>query len=105
MAFYVTLFAVYLVLVGLWLWAVARWTGLRFPLPDIVITAVVCSVPALFGTVGFRLVWGWLLGLIILGLIVTRVEDADLWPELAFMAGGTVTIWFVTYGVLLALMG
>jgi hypothetical protein len=103
MVFYVVLFAAYLVLVGLWLWAVARWTGMRFPVPDIVITTAVCSVPALFGTVGFRLIYGWLLGLIILSLILTRVEDADLWPELTLMVGGTLLIWFVGYGVVLAL--
>jgi hypothetical protein len=105
MVFYLTLFVLYFVLVGLWLWAVARWTGMRFPVPDIVITALVCSVPALFGTVGFRLVYGWLLGLIILALIVTRVEDADLWPELAFMIGGTLLIWFAAFATLLVLLG
>jgi hypothetical protein len=103
MVFYVVLFAVYLVLVGLLLWAVARWTGMRFPVADIVITAIVCSLPALFGTVGFRLIYGWLLGLIIMSLILTRVEDADLWPELTLMVGGTLVIWFVGYGVVLAL--
>ena len=78
---------------------------MRFPVPDIVITAVVCSVPALFGTVGFRLIYGWLLGLIIMSLILTRVEDADLWPELTLMVGGTLLIWFVGFGVVLALAG
>ena len=91
MTFYVALSVIYLVLVGLWLWAVAKWTGLSFPVPDIVLTAVVCNLPALFGAVG-ALFWGWILGLIFLGLIVVRVEDADPWPELALMAGGTVTI-------------
>jgi hypothetical protein len=100
MAFYVTLFAVYLALVGLWLWSVAKWTGLRFPVPDIVITAAVCSAPALFGAVG-AIVWGWVLGLIILSLIVTRVEQAEPWPELALMAGGTLLIWFAGFGVAL----
>jgi hypothetical protein len=105
MVFYLTLLAVYLILVGLWLWAVAKWTGLRFPIPDILITDALCSVPALIGTVANRPVQGWLLGLIILALIVTRVEDADLWPEMAFMAGGTVLIWSVAYGAALVLLG
>jgi hypothetical protein len=105
MAFYGTLLAVDVVLVGLWLWAVAKWTRLRFPVPDLLISAALSSAAAVLGALGFRLVYGWLLGLIILALIATRVEDADLWPELAVMVGGTVAIWFVTYSVALALLG
>jgi hypothetical protein len=105
MLFYVTLFAAYLVLVGLWLWAVAKWTGLRFPVLDVIATAAVCSAPALLAALGTRIVAGWLLGLITLALIVVRVEDADPWPELALMAVGTLVIWSVGYGVVLALLG
>jgi hypothetical protein len=84
---------------------VAKWTGMRFPVPDIIITTLVCSVPALFGTIGFRIVYGWLLGLIILSLIATRVEDADVWPELVLLVGGTLVIWVVAFGAALVLLG
>jgi len=103
-SFSLTLFAVSFVLTGLWLWVVARWTGLRFPVTDILITAAVCNSPVPFAALGARLVYGWALGLIILVLIATRVEDADLWPELALMVAGTLVIWYVTYSALLAPM-
>ena len=105
MAFYISLSVVYLVLVGLWLWGVARWTGMRFPVPDILVTVVLCTTVAVLGTLGMRFTVGWVLGLIILSLILTRVEDADLWPELTLMVGGTLVIWSVAFGVMLALLG
>ena len=68
MVYYVTLFVVYFVLVGLWLWAVAKWTGIPLPIPDILITAV-CERARAVRHHRIRLVYGWLLGLIILALI------------------------------------
>jgi len=103
LGFCLTLFAVSFALTGLWLWIVARWTGLRFPVTDILVTAALCNAPAPFAAWGARIVYGWALGMILLVLIATRVEDADLWPELALIVAGTLVIWTVVYGVLRAL--
>lgn len=104
MLFSFTLFVVDSLLIGLWLRVVAKWTGLRFPLPDVLITAALCSAPAVLAALGTRLVFGWLLGLIILALIAVRMEDADFWPELTLMIVGTLAVWIVTYEVLMALL-
>ena len=81
---------------------VARWTGMRFPVaghrPHRRRSAARRRQFRLRSTAGCS-------ASIILSLILTRVEDADLWPELTLMVGGTLLIWFVAFGVVLALLG
>jgi hypothetical protein len=84
---YVLVYGVSATLSGAWLWAVAKWTGLEFPLLDLVITVCFSS--------GFALLpgYGWLLGMIVLWLLLKGVRQADLWPDIILMAGGSAFIW------------
>jgi len=86
---YVLAYAVSAAISGAWLWAVAKWTGLEFPLPDLIITVCFCS--------GFALLpgYGWLLGMVVMWLLLKGVRRADLWPEIVLMAGGSAFIWLV----------
>jgi len=86
---YVLAYAVSATISGAWLWAVAKWTGLEFPLPDLIITVCFCS--------GFALLpgYGWLLGMVVMWLLLKGVRRADLWPEIVLMAGGSAFIWLV----------
>ena len=98
-AFIVT-YLIAVAVTGGWLWAVAKWSGLRFPLPDLAIIVGLCSGLSLLPG------YGWLLGMVFLWLLVSRVEQADLWPETILMAGGSALVWLVLSMVRLSeLMG
>jgi hypothetical protein len=93
---YVVAFAVSATLTGGLLWAVARWSSLRLPTPDLVIIAVCCSGLAGVGWVfgSSRAIGaGWFLGLAIMWLLVTRTTDADVWPDAVLMVAGSGVIW------------
>lgn len=81
---------------GAWVWAVARYCGMRFPVADLVITVCLCSA---LGLLPFR---GWLLAAVIMVLILVRVEQADLWPEATLMTAGSVVVWFLGGALALA---
>jgi hypothetical protein len=89
MAGYVVAFLIAAPLSGLWVWAVARYGGVRFPLVDLILTIALCSAVGVLPRVG------WLLALIILVMVALRVEQADPWPETVMLAAGPMVIWFV----------
>ena len=89
MSSYVVAFALSVLLTGGWLWAVAKWTGLEFPIPDLVITVCLCSGLALLPG------YGWLLGMVVMWLLLKGVRRADVWPEIVLMAGGSAFVWLV----------
>lgn len=91
MTAYVVQFLVNAGLSGAWLWAGARWLGVRFPVADLVITVVACSSLALLPN------YGWLLAMVVLWLILRGVQRADLWPDILVLAGGSAFIWLVVY--------
>ena len=78
---------------GLWVWAVARFGGVRFPVPDLVLTMAVCSAVGTLPRVG------WLLGTIVLVMVALRVEQAEPWPETVILAAGPMVMWFVAGAV------
>jgi len=84
---YVILFLVDAALSGAWIWAVARWMRLEFPLPDLLITVCLCSALALLPG------YGWLLAMFVLWLLLRGVRRADLWPEIIVMSAGSAFIW------------
>jgi hypothetical protein len=85
---YIVAFLVVAPLSGVWVWAVARYGGVRFPPVDLVLTVVLCSAVGVLPRVG------WLLGTIILVMIALRVEQADPWPETVILAAGPMVMWF-----------
>lgn len=94
---YIVTFLVAAALCAGWLSVVGRFTGLRIPPADLAIIVVLCSGLGLLP--GF----GWLLGMVILWLLLTRVERADVWPDAIVMAGGSAFIWLVTAATVFAL--
>jgi len=74
---------------GAWVWGVARWFGVRFPVADLVIIVGLCTGLGLLPS------YGWLLGMVFMWLLVTRVERAEVWPETMLMAGGSGAIWLI----------
>ena len=90
MASLVIAFVVSATLSSLWLRAVTRFTGARtIPISDLLLIAGLCSGLALLPGPG------WLLGVIFLGLLVTRLERLDLWPEGLAAIAGCTAIWVV----------
>lgn len=88
MAGYIVAFLIVAPLSGAWIWAVARYGGVRFPLVDLVLTVAVCSAVGVLPRVG------WLLATIILVTIALRVEQAEPWPETVILAAGPMVLWF-----------
>jgi hypothetical protein len=85
---YLVAFLIAAPLSGAWVWAVARYGGVRFPAVDLVLTITLCSA------VGVLPRAGWLVGLMILVMVALRVEQADPWPETVILAAGPMVIWF-----------
>jgi len=85
---YVVAFLIAAPLSGAWVWAVARYGGVRFPLVDLVLTIALCNAVGVLPRVG------WLLATIILVMIALRVEQAEPWPETVILAAGPMVIWF-----------
>ncbi len=94
---YALAYAVSVALSGVWVWAVAKWTGLEFPVADLVITVCFCSAFALLPG------YGWVLGMVVMWLLLKGVRRADLWPEIVLTAGGSAFIWLVVGFTALAL--
>ncbi len=83
-------FVVSTTLASLWLRLVARLTGSRpIPLTDLLLIAGLCSGLALLPGPG------WLLAVVFLGLLATRAERLDLWPDGLVMAAGCAAIWSI----------
>jgi hypothetical protein len=83
-------FAVSMALSALWLRAATRLTGARtIPISDLLLIAGFCSGLALLPGPG------WLLAVLFLGLLVTRVEHLDLWPDALLMIAGCAAVWSV----------
>jgi len=74
---------------GLWIWAVSRYGGIRFPTADLVLTVALCSAVGTLPRVG------WLLATMILVMIALRIEQAEPWPETVILAAGPMVLWFV----------
>ena len=90
MLFIVLAFILSVALSSLWLRAVTRFTGARtIPVSDLLLIAGSCSGLALLPGPG------WLLSVIFLGLLVTRVEHLDLWPDALVMIAGCAAVWSV----------
>jgi len=89
MAGYIVAFLVTAPLSGIWIWAVARYGGVRFPLVDLVLTVAICSAVGVLPRVG------WLLATMILVMVALRVEQAEPWPETVILAAAPMVLWFV----------
>lgn len=89
MASYLVSLLIVAPLSGLWIWAVARYGGVRFPIVDLVLTVVICSA------VGTLPRAGWLVATIILVMVALRIEQAEPWPETVILAAGPMVMWFV----------
>lgn len=103
---YVLSFALAVAACGGWTWAVTRRTGLRLPLPDVLLIVLLCSGVTSIGWVfGTARVLGasWILGTAVLWLLVTHLTEADPWPDAAVMVTGSGVIWVVVYVTLSAL--
>jgi hypothetical protein len=85
---YVVAFLIAAPLSGAWVWAVARYGGVRFPPVDLVLTIAICSAVGVLPRVG------WLIATMILVMIALRVEQAEPWPETVILAAGPMVIWF-----------
>lgn len=88
MAVYLTGFVVTACIAGAWIWAVARYGGVRFPTADLILAVVVCSAVGTLPRVG------WLLATMILVTVALRVEQAEPWPETVILAAGPMVVWF-----------
>ena len=86
---YIVAFLIAAPLSGFWVWAVARYGGVRFPLVDLVLTVALCSAVGVLPRVG------WLLATMILVMVTLRVEQADPWPETVILAAAPMVIWFL----------
>jgi len=83
-------FVVSVALSSLWLRAVTRFTGGRtIPISDLLLITGLCSGLALLPGPGS------LLAAIFLGLLVTRVERLDLWPDGVAMIAGATVVWVI----------
>ncbi len=78
------------------LWTVAKWTGARVPIVDLLIIAGLCSGLALLPTVG------WILAMVIMSLLIARTTDADVWPDAVLMVVGSSVIWVLVDVALLS---
>jgi hypothetical protein len=88
MAGYIVAFLIVAPLSGAWVWAVARYGGVRLPLADLDRPVAVCSAVGVLPRVG------WLLATIILVMVALRVEQAEPWPETVILAAGPMVLWF-----------
>lgn len=77
------------------MWAVTKWTGLVVPVVDLLIIAGLCSGLAPLPRVG------WVLATVIMALLITRVTDADPWPDAVLMVVGSNVVWLLTYVMIL----
>jgi hypothetical protein len=77
------------------LWAVTKWTGVAVPLVDLLIIAGLCSGLALLPGVG------WVLATVMMSLLLTRVTDADPWPDAVLMVVGSNVVWLLVKAMLL----
>jgi hypothetical protein len=83
-------FVVSVALSALWLRAVTRVTGARtIPISDLLLITGLCSGLAMLPGPG------WLLAVLLLGLLVTRVEHLDLWPDALLMIACCAAVWSV----------
>lgn len=89
MTTYLAGFLIVTLLSGLWVWAVVRYGGVRFPTVDLVLTILVCSAVGALPRVG------WLLATIGLVTVALKVEQAEPWPETVILAAGPMVMWFV----------
>jgi hypothetical protein len=86
---YLVSFLIVALLSGLWVWAVSRYGGVRFPTADLVLTVLLCSA------VGALPRAGWLIATMILVTVALKVEKAEPWPETVVLAAGPMVMWFV----------
>jgi hypothetical protein len=91
-------FVVATVLTTCCLWAVTKWTGVVVPIVDLLIIAGLCSGLAPLTGVG------WVLATVIMALLITRVTDADPWPDAVLMIVGSNVVWLLAYGMILSWM-
>ncbi len=81
-------YVVSVALSSLWLRAVTRFTGVRaIPVSDLLLITGLCSGLALLPGPG------WLLAILVMGLLVRRVERLDLWPDTLVMIAGCAAVW------------
>jgi hypothetical protein len=93
-------FAVSVALSALWLRAVTRVTGARsIPLNDLLLITGLCSGLALLPGPGS------LLAAVFLGLLVTRAERLDLWPDGVVMIAGSTAVWVIVAQTMWMLAG
>jgi hypothetical protein len=86
---YIVAFLIVAPLSGVWVWAVAKYGGVRFPAVDLVLTVALCSAVGVLPRVG------WLVATMVLVMVALRVEQADPWPETVILAAGPMVMWFV----------
>jgi hypothetical protein len=96
---YVVAFLITAPLCGAWIWVVARYGGVRFPMVDLVLTVALCSAVGVLPRVG------WLLGTIILVMVALRVQQADPWPETVILAAAPMVMWFAAGMTAYAMVG
>jgi hypothetical protein len=77
------------------LWAVTKWTGVAVPIVDLLIIAGLCSGLALLPSVG------WVLATVMMSLLLTRLTDADPWPDAVLMVVGSNVVWLLVKAMLL----
>lgn len=100
---FVVAYVVAALLSGGLLWAVAKWSSLELPIPDLVFITLLCSGLAGVGWVfgSSRAIGaGWFLGLAIMWLLVTRTTDADVWPDALLMVAGSGVIWIAVFAAM-----
>ena len=79
-------------------WAVAKWTGVVIPIVDLLIITALCSGLALLPSLG------WVLATVIMSLLITRLTDADAWPDAVLMVVGSNVVWLLAKVLLLGWM-
>ena len=73
----------------LWMWAVVKFGGVRFPPVDFILTVIVCNLIGPLPRVG------WILATAVLVMVALRVEDAEPWPETVILGAGPMVMWFM----------
>ena len=80
-------FAVATLLTTSLLWVVTTWAGAAVPVLDAVIIAALCTGLAMLPSVG------WVLATLIMSILITRLTDADAWPDTVLMVVGSNVVW------------
>jgi hypothetical protein len=82
-----------------WLRLVSRLTGTkRIPTSDLLIITGLCSALALFPRAG------WILAIIFMALLTSRVEQLDPWPEVVLMVGGSAFLWLFMSAAVMSIL-